>query len=124
MNRPLPDATISFALTKESLKEKKNILFFDKLGEIELSVDKSIKGYNFMEYAKTIYSFVWDDFCNDYLEKTRHNTSIETIYIHYNVLYKCLKLLHPITPFITEEIYQKFKETYPSVLEFKEKTLY
>ncbi|MDD0823808.1 valine--tRNA ligase [Mannheimia sp. AT1] len=72
--------------------------------------------YRFDLVANTIYEFTWDQFCDWYLELTkpiffkgtdaqRRGASRTLI----NVLEKLLRLIHPIMPFITEEIWQKVK---------------
>lgn len=98
-------------------ENNKNII--NKLKDIELEIHISIKEYKFCDYAKSIYAFVWNDFCNGYIEDMKSDASIETILVHYYVLHKCLLLLHPIIPFITEEIYQIFKLENPDCELFK-----
>lgn len=72
--------------------------------------------YRFDRVANAIYEFTWDQFCDWYLELTkpiffkgtdaqRRGASRTLI----NVLEKLLRLIHPIMPFITEEIWQKVK---------------
>jgi len=73
--------------------------------------------YRFDLLAQTIYEFVWNDYCDWYLELSKINKS-KTI---HTVLIEILKLLNPIMPFITAEIYQLFTgkniqhEKYPEV---------
>lgn len=63
--------------------------------------------------AQKIYDFFWDDFCDWYIELSKNslfeaNESIKnnTKAVLYYVLENALKLLHPIMPFITEEIFK------------------
>ncbi|MDX2164998.1 MAG: valine--tRNA ligase [Gammaproteobacteria bacterium] len=76
------------------------------------------KEYRFDLLAQTIYEFVWNDYCDWYLELSKINKS-KTI---KTVMIEILKLLSPFMPFITEELYQKFvpgktlqHEKYPGV---------
>ena len=83
----------------------------------------SIKKYNkqldrlhFNEAAKVLYDFVWNDFCDWYIEiaKTRfHSENAESKMITYSTCLKCIRiilpLMHPFTPFITEELWSFFK---------------
>ncbi|MCX5804963.1 MAG: valine--tRNA ligase [Proteobacteria bacterium] len=78
-------------------------------------VTESLDTYKFNEVASTLYNFIWHEFCDWYLELikpnlygkvTRYDNNI-TKNVLNNTLTDILKLLHPIMPFITEEIYQK-----------------
>ena len=69
-------------------------------------LDKALESYRFNEAANLLYDFIWHKYCDWYLEiaKVRikeKNTQI----ILYKVLEKSLRLLHPVMPFITEEIW-------------------
>ncbi|NLW90716.1 MAG: valine--tRNA ligase [Syntrophomonadaceae bacterium] len=72
-----------------------------------------LERYDLGEAAKNMYDFIWDEFCDWYIElaKPRLNSGIarERMVIQnmlYRVLNDILLLLHPFMPFITEEIYQ------------------
>ena len=62
--------------------------------------------YEFNNAAASIYSFVWDDFCSNYIELSKVFDNNTTKSILYLVLLNVIKLLHPFMPFVTEEIYQ------------------
>ncbi|MEK9887309.1 MAG: valine--tRNA ligase [Gammaproteobacteria bacterium] len=91
------------------------------------SINKHLNEYRIDLMAQTIYDFVWHDFCDWYLElskpllndpDTKNSTEITLI----KVLEEIITLLHPITPFITEEIYQSIREisgSYESTLILK-----
>ena len=85
-----------------------------KLSVLITNTKDSYKNYRFDYAAKNLYSFVWQDYCNWYIEisKSKLNkkniSEIEKSIIIYNlrdILKNILLLLHPIMPFITEEIY-------------------
>jgi valyl-tRNA synthetase len=68
--------------------------------------------YKFGELADTLYEFVWNGFCDWYVEYAKKQmqdpalrANTQRILLH--VLTGIVKLLHPIMPYITEEIYQK-----------------
>jgi len=74
------------------------------------------EAFGFNELAETLYHFMWDDFCDWYLEiaKVRINASQaapKAIVAH--CLDVLLRLLHPICPFITEAIWAKLNEVCP-----------
>jgi len=70
------------------------------------SVTKSIEKYRFNEAANTIYDFIWHQFCDWYVEFSKLTIDQKkTQFILYKVLEKSLRTLHPLMPFITEEIW-------------------
>ncbi|RUM61681.1 MAG: valine--tRNA ligase [Persephonella sp.] len=85
-----------------------------KLNEIVKRIEKSINEYKYNEYAQYIYDFFWHNYCDWYLEFTKERiykgTQEETktaLSVLVYVLDKSLRLLHPIMPFLTEEIWQR-----------------
>jgi valyl-tRNA synthetase len=78
-------------------------------------VSESIEEYRFNEAANIIYNFVWREFCDWYLELIKPNlygkvTTFNpevTRSILYRTLSDILKALHPLMPFVTEEIFQR-----------------
>ncbi len=86
-----------------------------KLGVVEKEVDEYLKAYRFSDAANTLYAFVWNVFCDWYLEfiKPVFHGELDvtqkraTQLILAQVLNRIVRLLHPFAPFITEEIYQK-----------------
>ena len=86
--------------------------FESKLNQTITEMDTLIGEYRLSEALKTIYSFVWDDFCAVYLEfaKPAYEQPIDSYTYERTVGFfvELLKLLHPFMPFITEELYQMF----------------
>lgn len=80
-----------------------------RLNEIE---DHFIK-YRISDALMCIYKLVWDDFCSWYLELVKPGfekpMSIETYEKSIYLFKKCLTVMHPFMPFITEEIWSKIK---------------
>ncbi|TMW71604.1 valine--tRNA ligase [Alteribacter natronophilus] len=84
-----------------------------RLQETAEHVTKYIDAYEFGEVGRSLYNFIWDDFCDWYIEmaklplngddeEAKHTTRSVLAY----VLDRTLRLLHPFMPFITEEIWQ------------------
>ncbi|MBP3192494.1 valine--tRNA ligase [Natronogracilivirga saccharolytica] len=80
-------------------------------------VDDDLSRYRLNEALLKIYSLVWDDFCDWYLEliKPEYGQSMphETAERAIIILEMQLKLLHPFMPFITEEIWQRLRSRTP-----------
>ena len=84
-----------------------------KLNKVIENVDYNMEKYEFGEAARTLYTFVWDDFASWYVEISKVDLASDneenkqmTKNVLVYVLKSIVKLLHPFIPFITEEIYQ------------------
>lgn len=85
----------------------------DRLNQTIEQVTQAYETYRFDLAAETLYSFMWNDYCDWYLElaKVQLQTGCAsrqraTRHTLLRVLEAALRLLHPIIPFITEELWQ------------------
>lgn len=85
------------------------------LSRVNTVIDRATKDlelFHFADLAKSLYSFIWDDLCSRYLEIkkpviTADEDSPEkrnAVAVFSMVLHKVLNILHPLMPFITEEL--------------------
>lgn len=88
-----------------------------RLNETIDDVTRLSDKYEFGEVGRVLYNFIWDEFCDWYIEmakipmtqgsdKEQHMTRSVLLYS----LDKILKMLHPFMPFVTEEIYQQINK--------------
>lgn len=78
-----------------------------KLNKAIKDVRKNMDKYEFNNVGNILYSFAWDDFCDWYIELAKINMNNTTKSVLLRVLTDILKMLHPIMPYVTEEIYSK-----------------
>lgn len=111
-------------------------LFESRLNEAIKEMDKAYESFKMSEALQIVRKLIWDDLCSNFLEwvKPKKDTVIDRqAYDRTIALFEtCLKLLHPIMPFITEEIYQLLGDrkgesistsTYPNAKDFDGKYL-
>jgi len=93
----------------ETLHEPVNLWILSELNTTIRKISTAIESYRFNEAADAIYHFVWDRYCDWYIEfiKPVLKDSAECRHVAAYVLAQLLKLMHPFMPFITEELNAK-----------------
>ncbi|MXV77447.1 valine--tRNA ligase, partial [Candidatus Poribacteria bacterium] len=74
------------------------------------AVTDAFESFRFYEAAQTSYAFLWHEFCDWYVELAKQRLTKdepEALWVAAEVLEQMMRLLHPIMPFITEEIWQQ-----------------
>jgi valyl-tRNA synthetase len=89
-----------------------------RLSTVTQQVTASLESYHFADAARTLYDFAWDDFCSLYVEISKPRMQDEqTRPIAQRVLAHALdtllRLLHPMVPYITEEVWQLLGQITP-----------
>jgi valyl-tRNA synthetase len=89
-----------------------------RLASVAKRVSESLEQYKFSEAARALYDFAWDEFCSFYVEISKARLSdperrgvVQNVLI--GVLDTLLRLLHPITPFVTEEVWRRLADFAP-----------
>ena len=77
----------------------------NKLNNVIKISRKHMEKYEFNVVGSELYSFIWNDFCDWYIELSKHSMNNTTKSVLIKVLTDILKLIHPFMPFVTEEIY-------------------
>lgn len=73
------------------------------------AADDALTNYRISEAGQVLYDFLWNDFCDWYLELSKGEKQNPAVL--YHVLATTLKLLHPIIPFVTEQIWSQLPGT-------------
>ena len=104
---------------EDDIKEEKDLRVEDrwilnKLNNLIKTVSQNINDYDLGVALENIYNFIWNEFCDWYIEMAKSRLYSENkqekaqvCYVLNYVLRNSLKLLHPFMPFITSEIYAK-----------------
>lgn len=94
--------------------EPLDALFLEKLNSVVKNATESFEKYDYSSSKQISEQFFWSDFCDNYLEIVKKrvyqgegNKKLSAEYTLYKSLLTILKLIAPIMPFVTEEIYQE-----------------
>jgi valyl-tRNA synthetase len=85
---------------------------FSRLNQCADQMNKAVERFRFHEAAQVVWHFLWDEFCDWYVEikKLRfvENSGLTTDWRNLLTVFEtALRLLHPVMPFITEELWQR-----------------
>ena len=96
-----------------------------KLNRVIPEITENMDRYELGVAAQKIYDFIWDDYCDWYIEMTKprlqgddEDSKVRAQQVLCYVLTNMLKLLHPFMPFITEEIWQALPRQEGETAEF------
>ena len=91
-----------------------------KLNEVIKKVTKYMDKYEFNNAGSTLYSFIWEDFCDKYIEMSKFSENDSTYSTLLYTLTCIVKMMHPFMPFVTEEIYSNLPVKEKDILLFTE----
>ena len=107
----LPEDFYDAKVIKEKLHSEDRWIL-TRVDETIVEVQEKIEKYDIGMAAEAVHDFIWDEYCDWYIEMVKprlYGDDIEDREVVYGVLLdvleKILKMLHPFMPFITEEIY-------------------
>ena len=114
MNRPEEEKIIEFS--KSDYEKDLSIgdkWILNKLNKLVEEITNNIENYDLGVAIDKIYNFMWNEFCDWYIEMAKislyngtEKAKIKTSFVLDKVLRTCLKLLHPFMPFVTSKIYE------------------
>ena len=111
------DEEVSYDEVKDNLGPL-DLWILSKLNSLNVKVDTAFSEYNFADTITSIERFFWHDFCDEYIEAVKYRLYSDVSdesrraakYTLRTVVETSLKLLAPIAPFFTEEVYQYFSD--------------
>jgi valyl-tRNA synthetase len=112
-----PGSTGSSPETSPLLLEDRWLL--SRLSTVTEQVTDALDSYRYADAARTLYGFAWNEFCSFYVEMTKARFALEDQkYTAQAVLAHALdvlmRLLHPMMPFLTEEVWQLLGQAVPN----------
>ena len=90
--------------TLENLKIQDQWIL-EKLNKTVKSVRNNMEKYEFHNVGNELYGFIWEDYCDWYIELSKASMDDTRKSVLLKVLTAILKMLHPFMPYVTEEIY-------------------
>ena len=119
LNGCLPDASFDPA----SCRQTANRWIVGEMAGLKRRLDRALADYRFDEAAQALYRVAWNVFCDWYLEFTKpvlaageRAAADETRRTAGWALDRLLLMLHPVMPFVTEELWQRLDENRPAPL--------
>ena len=104
------------AVSRSELKEL-DLWIINRLNLAAKNTASALESYRYNDAAQAVYEYFWNDFCDWYVEATKLSfkngdeaEKDRAVSVLLNVLEESLRLLHPLLPFVTEEIYRFLPE--------------
>jgi valyl-tRNA synthetase len=108
---------VDLCVFAKGINELKDKWILSRFYQTLVAVTKSLDRFRFNDAAKAMYEFFWHQFCDWYIELSKNTISSEaTQVVLYKILEKTLRILHPLMPFITEELWQNLPHEGKSIM--------
>ena len=101
------------------LEHREDRWILSRLNRVAAQVDSHMRAYQFGEAQRVVHDFLWNEYCDWYIEmskiRLRAGTEPSPLPVLAHVLEKTLLLLHPFLPFATEEIWSRVTAVLPQM---------
>ncbi len=100
-----------------AVEHREDRWILSRLDRLTNEVNDSLHNFELGEAQQKLYDFIWDEYCDWYIEmakiRLRSGSTPSPLPVLAHVLERTLRLLHPFMPFITEEIWQNLQTVLP-----------
>ena len=101
----------------KDVQHREDRWIISRLDQVTAEVSESLRNFELGDAQQKLYDFIWNDYCDWYIEmtkiRTRSGEGPSPLPVLAHVLERTLRLLHPFMPFITEEIWQSLMKSLP-----------
>jgi valyl-tRNA synthetase len=102
----LPDGVVAPGSADDADLQLEDRWILSRLEAARSATDEAYACYDLGRAAQTLYHFIWDEFCDWYLELVKLRDDTAAAVVLTTVVDVALRLLHPIMPFVTEELWR------------------
>jgi valyl-tRNA synthetase len=102
----------AWLLANHAKLEPQNRWILSRLQDAIGRVEKGLEGFELNESSQALYEFTWHEFCDWFIELSKlplregGSRRLESLYTLHYVLETVMRLMHPLMPFVTEELWQ------------------
>ena len=112
-----PDSDLEGWCEPHALERREDRWIVSRLNGVAAQVESSMRDYQFGEAQRVIHDFLWNEYCDWYIEmskvRMRAGDASSPLPTLAHVLEKMLRMLHPFMPFVTEEIWTRLVAVLP-----------
>lgn len=115
----LPNVIARNEVTWQSLEHATNQSdkeWVDKVSTLVSEVTKNMEEYQFNQVSEKLYEFIWHQFADIYIEDVKNRIDDNSFVVLNSLFMILVSLLHPMMPFVTDEIYKKLTGSVESLM--------
>lgn len=116
LNSKSENQNIKLSELKAFAKNEIDKQWVEKVSSLVSEVSKNLENYQFNHVTEKLYEFIWHQFADIYIEDVKNRID-ENSFTILNSLFSILNsMIHPIMPFVTDEIYRKLNKSKDSIM--------
>jgi valyl-tRNA synthetase len=97
-------------------KHETDRVWVNKVSNLVTEVSENLESYQFNQVSEKLYEFVWHQFADIYIEDVKNRIDENSFVVLNSLFITLVSLLHPMMPFVTDEIYKKLTSSDKSLM--------